>query len=295
MPLQYLVEYFNDRLGREHRASARPFILEYGKVSGIFGPIRVNTVLNPLRNALRPTEIFGHVAQVQVDPHHSPQLYANDLESLVSDNPVVVEDPESIINFDRLSRTVHMLNYLTIVHLDGELFLEVDPRHILGIKQDHGAYFEEVIRQCGLETKNIVIVLAVSRQYAPYYKELIKGLENYHNRGYQIALKFDYIVRDVETFKLIAEIAPQYVIQSARNILVRVHSDELFEQLSQFNAKISSLGAQSILEQVEDIKFATLAKNSGFDWVAGDYYNEVLGDPISQAIGSLYTSNANHY
>ena len=38
MPLQHLVEYFNDRLGREHRSSFRPFILEEGKVSGLFGP-----------------------------------------------------------------------------------------------------------------------------------------------------------------------------------------------------------------------------------------------------------------
>ena len=32
MPLQHLVEYFNDRLGREHPASFRSFILEEGKV-----------------------------------------------------------------------------------------------------------------------------------------------------------------------------------------------------------------------------------------------------------------------
>ena len=31
MPLQHLVEYFNDRLGREHRSSFRPFILEEGQ------------------------------------------------------------------------------------------------------------------------------------------------------------------------------------------------------------------------------------------------------------------------
>jgi hypothetical protein len=43
MPLQHLVEYFNDRLGREHRSSFRPFVLEEGKVSGLFGPIRINS------------------------------------------------------------------------------------------------------------------------------------------------------------------------------------------------------------------------------------------------------------
>ena len=45
------------------------------------------------------------------------------------------------------------------------------------------------------------------------------------------------------------------MIQSAKNILNKTHSDELFEQLSQFNAKIASLGAKSILEAIEEKKF----------------------------------------
>ena len=287
MPLQYLVEYFNDRLGREHRSSVRPFILEAGKVSGLFGPVRVNSVLKPLRNAYTPNIIVGHAAQMNVATNTAPHLYVNEIKPLVTNNNSV-EEAESIINFDRLSRTVHMLNYLTIVHLEGVLFLDVDPRHILGVKQDHGAYFEEVIRQCGLETNNVAIVLTLNSQYAPYYEDLERGLENYRRRGYQIALKFDYIVRNVQTFNLIERIAPQYVIQSARNLIGRVHSDELFEQLSQFNAKIASLGAQSILEHIEEKKFDALARNSGFDLVDGDYYNETLTDPFEDSDASQY-------
>ncbi len=287
MPLQYLVEYFNDRLGREHRSSVRPFILEAGKVSGLFGPVRVDSILKPLRNAFTPSVIVGHAARMNVATNTVPHLYVIEIKPLVTNNNSV-EEAESIINFDRLSRTVHMLNYLTIVHLEGVLFLDVDPRHILGVKQDHGAYFEEVIRQCGLETNNVAIVLTLNSQYAPYYEALAKGLENYRHRGYQIALKFDYIVRNVQTFSLIERIAPQYVIQSARNLIGRVHSDELFEQLSQFNAKIASLGAQSILEHIEEKKFDALARNSGFDLVDGDYYNEESLNQFEDSDASQY-------
>ena len=66
MPLQHLVEYFNDRLGREHRSSFRPFILEEGKVSGLFGPIRIDSFFAPLRQTLKPTVIVGHTAQITV-------------------------------------------------------------------------------------------------------------------------------------------------------------------------------------------------------------------------------------
>lgn len=193
MPLQHLVEYFNDRLGREHRSSFRPFVLEEGKVSGLFGPIRINSFFAPLRQTLKPTNIVGYKAQITVVPNKTQHLYANEIENLLANNAVQAADFESIINFDRLSRTVHMLNYLTLAHSQETLFLEVDPRHILGIKQDHGAYFEDVIAQCGLETKNVVIVLAVSSQYARYFQELLNGLDNYRRRGYKIALKFDYL------------------------------------------------------------------------------------------------------
>ncbi len=293
MPLQYLVEYFNDRLGSEHRSSVRPFILEDGKVSGIFGSVRVDSMLKPLRQALKPDIIVGHAAQMSVATNNGVHLYVNELKPLDSDLNSA-EDAESIINFDRLSRTVHMLNYLTIVHLEGTLFLDVDPRHILGVKQDHGAYFEEVIRQCGLETKNVAIVLTLNSQYAPYYRDLAIGLENYRRRGYQIALKFDYIVRNVQTFNLIEQIGPQYVIQSARNLLGRLHSDELFEQLSQFNAKIASLGAKSILEHVEEKKFDALARNSGFDLVDGDYYNQSSVDS-SEDLNTSQFAVGGHY
>ena len=134
MPLQHLVEYFNDRLGREHRSSFRPFVLEEGKVSGLFGPIRIDSVFSPLRQTLKPTAIVGHTAQITVAPNKNPHLYANEIETLLANNSVPATEFESIINFDRLCRTVHMLNYLTIAHLQGVLFLEVDPRHILGIK-----------------------------------------------------------------------------------------------------------------------------------------------------------------
>ena len=159
LALQHLVEYFNDRLGREHHSSFRPFVVEDGKVSGLFGPIRIDSIFAPLRQALKPTVIVGHTAQITVAPNKTRHLlYANEIESLLANNSLKATEFESIINFDRLSRTVHMLNYLTLAHLQGILFLEVDPRHILGIKQDHGAYFEEVIAKCGMKTKNVVIV-----------------------------------------------------------------------------------------------------------------------------------------
>ena len=81
-------------------------------------------------------------------------------------------DFQSIINLDRLCRTIHMLNYLIYSHNGGMLFLDVDPRHILGIQQDHGAYFEEIIIKCGLATRNVVISMTINSFYALHHDQL---------------------------------------------------------------------------------------------------------------------------
>ena len=54
MPLEQLVHYFNDRFEGEHHSNLRPFILQKGLVSGIFGPIRISSAFAPVRRK-RPT------------------------------------------------------------------------------------------------------------------------------------------------------------------------------------------------------------------------------------------------
>ncbi len=215
--------------------------------------------------------------------------------TLLANLAIPATEFDTIINFDRLCRTVHMLNYLTLAHLQGMLFLDVDSRHILGIKQDHGAYFEEVITQCGLETGNIVIALTVNSQYARYYQKLINGLENYRRRGYQIALKFDYLAQKSEAFDLIANIAPDFVSISARNMEDQVHNDNLLAKLQQLKTRVASAGGQSILQQIDEKKSDLLAPNTGFDLVEGSCYSSIAFDYSSHSKEDHYDLNARNY
>jgi EAL domain-containing protein (putative c-di-GMP-specific phosphodiesterase class I) len=272
MPLHNLVDYFNDRFGQEHRSSFRPFIIEESKIKALFGPIGIGSVFSPIRQALKPSDIIGHAAKLKVSTHDVQHLYSDEIEKLLSNQqPHQTSDFESIINFDRLSRTVHMLNYLPLTHLQGSLFVEVDPRHILGIKQDHGAYFEEVIGQCGLETKNVVIIMAVNSHYARHYQELVAGLDNYRRRGYQVALKFDYVAQENQSFDLITKLSPNYISLSARN-LDQVCDSAMLEKLRNLRELVTSVGGQSILQQIDQKKSELLARNVGLDLVQGSYY-----------------------
>jgi hypothetical protein len=281
MPLQHLVEYFNDRFGQEHHSVFRPFILKEGKVSGLFGPVRINSIFSPIRETSNPTIIVGHTAQIEVSTYGTQQFYENEIEYLLVNNEHQPTGLESIINFDRLSRTVHMLNYLTLLPGQGTLFLEVDPLHILGIKRDHGVYFEEVIAQCGLKTQNISIVLSMYKQYARYYQQLLGGLENYRRKGYQIALKFDNLDEHEVALDLIEKIAPNYALLSAKNV-DQENESKLFEKFSELTAAVASVNGRSILQQVDQKKIDSLARNAKFDFVEGSYYRAIAFDYLGQ-------------
>lgn len=274
MPLQQLVEYFNDRLEQEHNAGFRPFILHKHKVEGLFGPIRVGTQLNPIRANQPDKTIIGHAAQLKVSANQAPILQTTELDNLLDPQKQTHNSSESIINFDRLSRSVHMLNYLPQSHRDELLFLDVDPRHILGVKTDHGAYFEEVIGQCGLQTSNVAISMTVNGLYSRFYHSLLKGLANYQRRGYRITLKFDYQSLDKSTFDLIIKAAPDFVGLFSIN-LDRLADNNLTDKLQQLTTLTHSIDAKSLLLNIDDKNQAALAENIGFNLLQGDYIETI--------------------
>ncbi len=270
MPLQQLVEYFNDRLEQEHNDGFRPFLLENGEVHSLFGPIKVGSLLAPIRETLRTSQVIGHIAQLTVTANPVQTLQGNELDNLLN-LPKVPSDSDSVINFDRLSRTVHMLNYLPQSHLDELLFLQVDPRHILGVKEDHGAYFEEIIIKCGLQTSNVAIALSVSNAYARFFPSLQKGLENYQRRGYRLALKFDIQSLERAALELISRVSPDFVGLSAEN-LDQVKDNQLLGKIQQLNSLVASVNGRSLLLDVADKRSAALARQSGFSLVQGRYF-----------------------
>ncbi|AMK79260.1 MULTISPECIES: EAL domain-containing protein [Methylomonas] len=273
MPLQQLVEYFNDRLEQEHNNGLRPFVLDNGAVHGVFGPICIGSRLSPLRQTLRTANVIGHIAQLNVSTINKQTIQSSELEQYLALPQAEQANVESIINFDRMSRAVHMLNYLPQAHLDELLFLEVDPRHILGVKEDHGAYFEEVIVACGLQTANVAITLTANNAYAGFYQLLLRGLQNYQRRGYQLALKFDYHTLEKSAFELITRAAPNFVGISALE-LDRIRDNKLLEKLQQLSSLARSIDSQSFMLHIDDKRTAALARNTGFDLVQGDYFEQ---------------------
>jgi hypothetical protein len=271
MALIDLVEYFNDRFEREHKANYRPLITENNRVNGLFGQLRIGSCFSALRHTQNPSAVQAHAVKIKVSACESTHLHSYEMDNLALNSGDTHIHFESIINFDRLARTVHALNYLSFAKPDKELFLEVDPRHILGIKEDHGAYFETVIEQCGLTTKNTVIVLAVTSNYVQYNEALIRGLSNYRRRGYRIALRFDHLISDKHVIELISKLTPDYVSLSARQIETESGNNAL-KKLQVLKRVITLTQGRGILRQIDRKKSELLARESGFDFVEGRYY-----------------------
>lgn len=293
MPLHDLVGYFNDRFWQEHRSSYRPFIMNDRKVSGVFGPIRIDSAFSPIRETLNPTVIVGYAAKIEVSSHTNPYIFDDEIDNLLANTERQPTSIEGIINFDRLSRTVHMLNFLTLTPLSGKLFLEVDPRHILGIQHDHGVYFGEVIAQCGLKTNNVVIGLSVHSQYARYFPQLLEGLNNYRHQGYQIALKFDYKARDKATLDLITTLAPNYVIVPANNLDLS-DGNAALEFLSELTSVVATVNGQSILWNIDQKQTDSIAHNSNFGLVEGNYYRAIAYDYLGSKHKTQYQTKKGH-
>jgi len=268
MPLRQLVEYFNQRFTEEQGLSHPPLRLNGTQVEGNFGSLGFGSILEPVRLTESPELAIGHDASAFVPdapkgsnlPFHVPAS----------------DEVARIVNLDRLIRTVHMLNYLPVAHEDGHLFLHVHPRHVLAVKRDHGAYFEEIIQRCGLSTRRIVITLPVSPVYDRHLILLLERLRNYRERGYSTAIKFDD--RAGESFleryciEFLYRFTPDFVRFDAPFFPKPARDAENYRRRSSLLSAIRRLDTQLLIEGVNSEADADLAKQLRADLVKGSYY-----------------------
>lgn len=268
MPLHDLVEYFNQRISDEQGLKTPPLSIRAGQVEGRFGDLRLASEFHPIRRADAPGLIVGHDATLQAfQPESSHTLAAKVFHAA---------DVGSIINVDRLVRTIHMLNYLPDAHENGYLFLHVHPRHILGVKRDHGAYFEEVIFRCGLSPRRVVITVPVTPVYDRQLILLLEGLKNYQERGYATAIKFDdkanaaFLERYCIEF--LYRITPDFVRLDSTFFSTLRHSEGTSRRKTNLLSVIQGLDTHFLVEGIEDERDVALAQVLRADLVKGSHY-----------------------
>ena len=279
MPLRDLTEYFNQRICEEQGLAQPPLLTKAGQVESRAGGLRLATEFHPIRRASKPSNIMGHDATLRAFPPETSQSMAAKVFHLA--------DVDEIINLDRLCRTIHMLNYLPVAHEDGYLFLHVHPRHVLGVKRDHGAYFEEVIFRCGLTPRRVVISVAVSPLYDRQFAQLQKGMNNYQNRGYSTAIKFDE--QASESFfepyciEFLYRITPDFVrLDSSFFSQLRTGEDDSGRKESLLSV-IRRLDTELLVEGIKNESDAIRSRKLWPAYVRGDYFEQFYQSPGERA------------
>ncbi len=278
MPLRDLTEYFNQRITEQQGLAEPPLFIKAGRVESRVGGLPLATEFHPIRLAHSPSTIVGHDATLRAFPPETSQS--------VSAKVFHMAESDSIVNLDRLCRTIHMLNYLPISHESGYLFLHVHPRHVLGVKHDHGAYFEDVIFRCGLSPRRVVISVTISPLYDRQFTRLLDGMKNYQKRGYSTAIKFDEKA-DEPFFErycidFLHHITPDFVRLDGRFFSkLRRNEEEWREGRSSLLSVIHRLDTELLVECIKTEGDDQFARSLHPSYVKGEYYElELYQKPI---------------
>lgn len=193
MPLADLVRHLNARnaAGTALRAPAPFHATATGDVQLHFADLCLESAFVPIVET-RSGGLHGHAAVLRVIGLSSGRPVAAEAAFLLPGSN------EEFIQLDRQVRTLHALNSLTR-RLRGNLLLDVHPRHVLGVADDHGLAFEEILRPCGLLPNEITLEIDISgfvdgaegdtRELSGAQAHLIRAVGNYRSRGYAIALR----------------------------------------------------------------------------------------------------------
>lgn len=183
MPLTELMNYFNDQLQSQARTRSLPKTGFY-KADNVywarFGSLILGSQFHAIR-AIADDRVLAYDSELTVRASTGNLLNIDSIFNSLDSN-------DQIVHLDRLVRTLHSLNYLQ--QFDGQdhlLCLQVQPRHIVSVNDDHGKAFENILSDCGLRPERVLLHTRLLDQAS--LRHFQKALGNYKGRGYQIGIR----------------------------------------------------------------------------------------------------------
>lgn len=182
MPLTELMNYFNDQLQTQARARSLPKTGFY-KADNVYWARFGSLILGTDFHAIQTWDdenVLGYEAELIVRASTGNILNIDSIFNSLDSN-------DQIVHLDRLVRTLHSLNYLQ--QFDGQdhlLSLQVQPRHIVSVNDDHGKTFESILSDCGLKPERVILHTRLLDQATLGHFD--KALSSYKKRGYKIGV-----------------------------------------------------------------------------------------------------------
>jgi EAL domain-containing protein (putative c-di-GMP-specific phosphodiesterase class I) len=193
-----------------------------------------------------------------------------------------LDDTGGLVLFDRICRTLHLLNFLAFKQPQDLLFINVHPA-LLSRVDAHGKVFEAIVHAHSVPVEQVVIELEESHLDDRHL--LDRALRNFRERGFKIAIA-DF-GKDLTYVKRLWKITPDFV---------KLHGDLLWDAVADAKVRnvlpkivdlIHESGAVAVVQGVETEQQWRIAEQSGAYLFQGyalltpesaEHWQEHLGD-----------------
>lgn len=177
-----------------------------------------------------------------------------------------------LVKLDRVARTLHVLNYLTLPEKRGLLCLNVHPKLLTSVTT-HGKVFEQILHRHSVPTREVVIEISESEIVSD--SALRDAIDNYRDCGYRIAID-DFGSRHSNLDRL-WKLSPHFVKFDLGIIKQAQKDTKLRRALPKLIEVIHAFGAQAIIEGIENEIQLDIAIDAGAKLLQGYY----LGRPAA--------------
>lgn len=203
--LEEVLDYLNRReffraAGKQQDSDT--LFARYDHIRASYASFELDSLFQPVFDFKR-RRVIGHEALLASISGSGVSMVGN---VLTPQRVFTLAANEDITFIDRLARTLHSLNYL-LQGASGFLHLNVHPHHLLAVSADHGRVFEGILRQCGLETRNIV--LEIPEYAVPEKNRLADAISAWQQKGYRIAI--DNVGHEAVQISRIRKLKPEYL------------------------------------------------------------------------------------
>ena len=235
-----------------------------GEFNSTFIGVQLNSAFQPIYDS-EAGDLYGHEAILR------PSL-GGELASTPDFAFTYAEQTGKLVQFDRVSRTLHVLNFRQIYADNGLLFLKVHPKLLTSVNH-HGKVFEFILHSNSLPTNRVVI--EIQEDQVAQDRQLAEAIDNYRDRGYRIAI--DGFGNAHTRIDRLWKFSPDVVKFDARLIQQAEDNDRIRKSLSGLVNIIIDLGAQPVINGIETQVQLNIAIESGATLFQGDF----LGKPFA--------------
>lgn len=170
------------------------------------------------------------------------------------------------VEFDRLCRLLHVLNFVRQSDGDHSLFLNVNGAHVLGlIAGEHGSFIGTLLTRHGLDPARVVLEIVEDR--IDDLARLEAAVHGYRLRGLRIAID-DFGARH-SNFDRLWMLNPD-VVKLDRTLIVQATANPQARRvLPRLIEIIHELGAEVVCEGIETAEQHAIALDAGADLLQG--------------------------